>query len=246
MNIGKWVLRNLFYAFIREEQRSAMRQAHDKPQPSSYKGSQWGLTSSSHLRSTSEALSPRALGQHSLPAASSPDAVNSRTHITGISGLSPIIQSPLGSIGSEETPKPNVQPVIAPPIPDSATSSTDTNATTTVSSPPVSAAPSVSASSGQTTHDYFSLRRRPSMNNAAAGQTTPDDFSGWGGPGSAKHNESGLTTPSTPGGFMGRLRGFGKGSRRAATEVEAPSTSGQAVVDSSHSDNGVSAYIYIV
>lgn len=106
----------------------------------------------------------------------------------------------------------------------------------TLSGSTVTSSTLTSSTAAKESQDYFSLRRRPSTAQSATsqvpGQTTPDDFSGWGGPGSAKQTSQEaelLATPSTPGGrLMGRLKSLGKSSRRAATEVEAPAQSNAA------------------
>lgn len=115
----------------------------------------------------------------------------------------------------------------APAVASSLSTASSTLSASTVTSPTLT-----SSTAAKESQDYFSLRRRPSTAQSATsqapGQTTPDDFSGWGGPGSAKQTsqEAELATPSTPGGrLMGRLKSLGKSSRRAATEVEAPAQS---------------------
>lgn len=51
---------------------------------------------------------------------------------------------------------------------------------------------------------------------------TPDDFSGWGGPGSVPKLDPGAQTPSTPTGLMGRLKNFGKISKKSLNETSSP------------------------
>ncbi|KAI5123015.1 hypothetical protein M0805_007636 [Coniferiporia weirii] len=242
LNIGKWVLRNLFLGFIREEQRAA-RHAHEKSQPLTFKG---GHSHRSHMSPHPRVVSETAIGDRTpdlsppSPAphvpALSPDAASTTSQqISGlkIQGLYSIAQSPASSVGSDafSPPRPsnfahpnaiaspdivklNMNPLTGASVPSTQMSPT----------PGTNATPSVSAAMS---HDYFSLRRRPSVtqptSQTTAAPAAEDDFSGWGGPGSAKSAttlESGPTTPSTPGGFMGRLKNLGKSSRRAATEVD--------------------------
>ena len=60
--------------------------------------------------------------------------------------------------------------------------------------------------------DYFSMKTKQTSSMS----TTPDDFSGWGGPRDKDKDGAIPQTPSTPsgGGFIGRLRHFGKSSKR--------------------------------
>lgn len=228
--------------FIKEELR---RQTLEKPQPSAYKGSQWGLTPVgmiSHPRSASDVSS-----NIRSPGSSTPIPSDSSVKRTTNLKLSPIPQSPSYVLGSNEaTPRPTREgvPVNASeqdiPLPSSsivqarppspvAVSSPATSSSTSSIVPPISAAsPGAASAPGQGNSDYFSLKRRGST----AGQSTPDDFGGWGRPGSIKGREGGVsspqesapTAPTTPGGgFMGRLKNLGKTTRRTATDIETPS-----------------------
>ncbi|RDX42109.1 hypothetical protein OH76DRAFT_144992 [Lentinus brumalis] len=243
LNIGKWVLRNLFYGFIREEQRQASRRArevhsgHDassqhrlqrgsapthidinspnyNPNPRSRSSSDVSTRSaiSQGPRSATIILSPSMLPAVSPPISALPRSSPLMTPMIPLYGgirdstsaLSPIPQSPNTA---EATPLPR--------------GSRDVQKAETLSGPPSSFPPSGSS-------DYFSLRtRRPSVSTAP----TPDDFSGWGSKAttpSTSAPEAGLQTPSTPsmGSLMGRLKAFGKGTRRAASETPGPTTPG--------------------
>lgn len=61
--------------------------------------------------------------------------------------------------------------------------------------------------------DYFSIRARQQ-----GGPLTSDDFSGWAGP-----NKMDPQTPTTPSGLIGRLKSFGKVTRRPVSDP--PNTS---------------------
>ncbi|KAH8113149.1 hypothetical protein DFH11DRAFT_1510830 [Phellopilus nigrolimitatus] len=253
LNIGKWVLRNLFVGFIREEQRMATKQSHEKSQPSSYKGN---YRNSAHPRAVSESLTgDRILGPLTSPSsmppvpALPPDASAPGAHPSALNlqDFLPIAQSPAETVGSEALPTPRPMSygrlglATTPYIADGSNSSgTNANIGPGASAPPMQKSPSTSTTPSTSTatvpasSDYFSLRRRPSTSQSASSTTqtavADDDFSGWGGPGSAKNhalNELGSPIPSTPGGFMGRLKNLGKNTRRAATEVETPSAAGQ-------------------
>ena len=238
MNIGKWILRNLFNEFIREEVKSAnssSSQSGTAP-PSSFK----------HPKALSEnAAESRSPESNAQDLTSKP----SRSTIPKMHPLSPIAQSPAASGGSGDapTPRPATRSTGTPAVVDnSSTSSNSGSASTSTTAPTTGAAPAASAST-RDSQDYFSYptRRRPTTAQSAsgqtAGQTTPDDFSGWGGPGSVKQGaqEGDLAAPSTPGGrLMGRLKSFGKSTRRAATEVETPSAN-PASSDLSEGESGV-------
>ncbi|KZT64082.1 WD40 repeat-like protein [Daedalea quercina L-15889] len=216
LNIGKWVLRNLFAGFIREEQRLHSRRSRDAENASRlHRG-----TAPTHIdingsperrrRSISDASrrshatlqSPRSTcvvsSPNMVPAMSPAISAAPRTPLLtplipinmGLrdsSALSPIPQSP-----SDVTPMPQRSHTLD----------------TSTSSPPSS--------------DYFSLRTRRISISTAGSTTAPDDFSSWG-------KDPGLQTPTTPsaGGLMGRLKAFGnKSSKRQASEVGASTPGG--------------------
>ncbi|THH05585.1 hypothetical protein EW145_g4683 [Phellinidium pouzarii] len=266
LNIGKWILRNLFLGFIEEEQKAAFKQSQQRVQPSAYRvpHSQPHRTHlPSHPRAATEA--PSGNRTPGLTSASIPpvpplpsDVVDTGSQqLSGLrlQGLSPIAQSLSSSVGNEALTTPrstNTRSKLAstPLVPDSIiTAKLGANATpgsAVVPSPMPSTtntSTTPSTSTATSSNDYFSLRRRPSTSQSGSTAHTTgapdDDFSGWGGPGSTKGSiahESGLTTPSTPGGFMGRLKNLGKGSRRAATEAETPSASGNPSNDRSEGE----------
>ncbi|KAI0707436.1 hypothetical protein C8T65DRAFT_740369 [Cerioporus squamosus] len=243
LNIGKWVLRNLFHGFIREEQRQAARRARDI-----HNGHD---SSSQHRLQRSSApmhIDINSPNHNPNPRSRSSSDVSSRSAVSQGPRGATIILSPnmLPAVSPSISTLPRSSPLMTPMIPlyggvrDSALSpipqspntaeatplprgSRDVQKAETLSGPPSSFPPSGSGSS-----DYFSLRtRRPSVSTAP----TPDDFSGWGGKSTAPSTsapEAGLQTPSTPsmGSIMGRLKAFGKGTRRAASETPGPTTPG--------------------
>ncbi|KAL5522230.1 hypothetical protein ACEPAF_2087 [Sanghuangporus sanghuang] len=235
LNIGKWVLRNLFMGFIREEQRLATKQAHEKSRGlSAYRGTHAHYA---HHRGHGLGGHPRAASE-SAAGDRTPGPLN--TSSDAPPSLSPIAQSPVGSVASDtlSTPRPGIYTKPNAETTRSGgnegTSTSGANPTTgqaettpaIPTSPTTTTTPSATAHTGGGSFDYFSLKRRPStaQSNSTAGPAD-DDFSAWTGPGSSRSSaahEIPPSTPSTPGGgFMGRL--FGKGTRRAATEVETPS-----------------------
>lgn len=87
--------------------------------------------------------------------------------------------------------------------------------------------------------DYFSHKTK----RGSVASTAPDDFSGWGGPGINKDGNSSstpLVTPSTPGGggLMGKLRQFGKSSKRPSTGDNANSSSSTIPVTTGVQESG--------
>jgi len=71
--------------------------------------------------------------------------------------------------------------------------------------------------------DYFSIRARPQ----GGAPTSPDDFSGWAGP-----NKMDPQTPTTPSGLIGRLKNFGKITRRPVSDPPSTSLVGLVVASS--------------
>lgn len=151
--------------------------------------------------------------------------------------LSPIAQSP-DSVANEavSTPRPSTH---APSVPSAAEPSRTQQSSRTP------ALASTSSSGG----DYFSMRRRPSTSRSGSSQTpaAEDDFSGWGGPGSAKSSSIHDTAPSTPstpgGGLMGKLKSFGKASRKVASESDTPAVPVQAASEAQDDDVRISFFV---
>ncbi|KAF8880654.1 hypothetical protein BD779DRAFT_1675814 [Infundibulicybe gibba] len=191
INIGKWVLRNLFYGFMREEQRQRKHEANEGAEATEPKPPQ-ATTPEERPREYNNLLTqddPR-----------NPLAIAPPLRSTSL--LTPMI--PIQS-----TPKHTSAPL--PPIPQSPM----------VNSNDITPMPQrlrsgtldgTTSSTNPKEGDYFTSRtRQMSMHGVA-----PDDLSAWSGP----IKELGPQTPITPGGLMGRLKNFGKMSaKRPASDV---------------------------
>ncbi|OJA18527.1 hypothetical protein AZE42_06653 [Rhizopogon vesiculosus] len=215
-NIGRWVLRNLFLGFIREEQRiHRKRDAHS--------------SETSHSALHRITTTPAQLGLNGNASSSTlPRSSESSTRPSRTSASNAVVTSPtclpavLPSLPSLTRPTPLLTPLIslvalksAPPsIPQSPNDATPVpRQIRTHGLDAVSSLPSASREV-----DYFStLARRPST--ASTALSDGGDFSAWSGPSSALATP----TPSTPsGGFMGRLKSFGKGAARKTNSDTVP------------------------
>ncbi|TFK31745.1 WD40-repeat-containing domain protein [Crucibulum laeve] len=232
LNLGKWILRNLFMSFIKEELR--FRRHH---QQSSAASNPDGILppslgrspphsdpeSPTHRRSSSSPeshrKSPRVVtssivmcSPRMVPVIPPPVYASSRASplLAPLIPLYPqntdnavlLTSQPITMSGNDATPT---------PIPLRARSRTIDNVQT-----PLTSAPLTSKETPST--DYFSIRtRQPSIQGGSAVPSTTDDFSGWGGPGKEPQ------TPSTPSGLMGRLKNFSKiGSKKANDATSSP------------------------
>ena len=238
VNIGKWVLRNLFIHFVRDQHRTNTKRSRDS---TSTDGT--GHSPRSHRTN---------VPSHIDLASTSPERTHVRSPSDGSLKRSPPPPPPMSKsasiIISSTDMIPAVAPAITPPavrssplltpmIPLASSGIRDPTLTPIPQSPPSTDAtpvprrPNTADSShnhnhnGNRTSDYFSLRtRRPSVSAStptAAAPSSPDDFSGWGTPkaSSGGGDSARPQTPTTPGGgLMGRLKAFGKGSRRHASE----------------------------
>lgn len=264
MNIGKWVLRNLFYNFIKEQQRTVSRRNRELASQENSHRIQRGSapthididphTSVLRRRSSSGASrTSREATTHNSP--KSPTVVTSPSLVPA---TSPFVSITGRSLTSTPTLTPaglSKEHSTLSPIPQSPAVSNDaTPMPRVIQRSSTTDGNNISASSPSPTNhnDYFSLRgRRPSMSGQVA---TPDDFSGWSGPGS--HKSGGIAintqaaspgseapqTPNTPSGhgLMGRLRAFGKVAKRQASEIGTASTSSTAVGSETPAPVGVS------
>ncbi|KAJ7224291.1 hypothetical protein GGX14DRAFT_424983, partial [Mycena pura] len=199
LNIGKWVLRNLFLGFIKEElrvRRVRRDSTHSQDTMSSvHRASVSSDTSSRHRHSSltnesrrrssnSTVVSAPKMVPAVLPAVSAAPPGTSPL-------LTPMIQLPVR--GKEHIPMPSI---LGSPV-------TSSNDMTPMPQPQRRSR--VGETDGKEGNDYFASRpRRPS-----------DEFSGWSGPGA-----TGAQIPSTPTSLMGRLKSFG---RKRALDVVAPS-----------------------
>jgi len=207
VNIGKWVLRNLFIGFIREEQRARRKHStssHEHPKlPANLQPESNG--NMSHHRPSTDSTAPAqtvklytaslVISSPKMIPAVAPSPTSSTAPATRSSPLlTPRI--PIHPISKDTLP--------LPPIPQSPLGSNHVTPvprhtrTQTVDGgvPPLAASKD----------DYFTMRVRPSSGTAAS-----DD-----------------PVPQTPGaGLMGRLKSFGGkvGARKGSTEIVPPSPS---------------------
>ncbi|KAI9069649.1 hypothetical protein FKP32DRAFT_1640619 [Trametes sanguinea] len=242
LNIGKWVLRNLFHGFIREEQRLAARRAreqhgsHDPAHHRLQRGSapthiDLGTSSPVARSRTSSDVSARSAGPASGPRSAS--IILSPNMLPAVSpSISPAPRSsplmtpliPLHNAMRDSTLSPIPQSpstADATPMPRGRNDGPKSDAAGTPSGPPSSYPPTGN-------NDYFSLRTRRGSVSTSGTAPTPDDFSGWGGKPSSVPDSSGMATPSTPtmGSIMGRIKAFGKSAKRQASEPSGTATPG--------------------
>ncbi|KAJ7252791.1 hypothetical protein B0H12DRAFT_1233874 [Mycena haematopus] len=243
LNIGKWVLRNLFLGFIREEQRTRRSQrdsAHSQDTTSSahhgspshhhpHHRSSISSDTSASSRHRRPSLTTEPTSRPSRRASSSTvvcapkmlPAVPPAVASTAPQGTSPLLTPliplygrPSSSSGPGLLPMPSIPGSPAIGLNDA------TPMPTSIQPQRRTRTGTLETGVGKDKEDYFGSRaRHPSIQGG-----TPDDFSGWGGPGAGAHN-----TPSTPTGLMGRLKSFGKLKRAAdvatptlPTTVEVP------------------------
>ncbi|KAF7308784.1 WD-REPEATS-REGION domain-containing protein [Mycena kentingensis (nom. inval.)] len=198
LNIGKWVLRNLFLGFIREEVRSRRTRrdsAHSQETTSSqHRASISSDTSLRHRRPSLSTERRRSASSTVISSSRMVPAVTPSVSATTL-GTSPLLTPliPLPVRGKDHIPLPTItgSPSMASndatpmPQPNRRPRTGDANA-----------APA----------DYFGVRpRQTSMQGGAVSGASMDDFSGWSGPGSP-----GGQTPSTPTSLMGRLKNIGR------------------------------------
>ncbi|KAI0094159.1 hypothetical protein BDY19DRAFT_901416 [Irpex rosettiformis] len=220
INVGKWMLRNLFIYFVRDQHRTGTKRNRDSTSTDGH-GQRVHRTNTPH---------------HIDIPSTSPERTHARSPSDGSRRRSQTSKS--ATIISSTSMVPAVAPAVTPPavrssplltpmIPLAASSVRDSVLAPIPQSPVIADATPVprrpntaeSGSNGNRTSDYFSLRtRRPSVSaSSPAGPSSPDDFSGWSTP--KPGDPTILQTPTTPGGgLMGRLKAFGKGTKRHASE----------------------------
>ncbi|GBE85633.1 hypothetical protein SCP_0801520 [Sparassis crispa] len=219
LNIGKWVLRNLFVGFIREQQRAAARRMRDAEQ-NQYRAPR--STPPTHIELNGDhgrhGHSPdrrRSSSDASHRSSMTSTTMRSATIVMSpkmLPAVSPIVTTPPRSLTTQYIPlNTGVKDSSLSAIPQSP------NDTTPMPLPLRSPQRSQTDSGGSASpSDYFSLRtRRGSLSTGS--MTTPDDL-GWGG----KSQDNALQTPSTPNTLMGRLKAFGKSTKRHASEISTP------------------------
>ncbi|THU80037.1 WD40 repeat-like protein [Dendrothele bispora CBS 962.96] len=187
LNIGKWVLRNLFLAFIREEQK--VRRRRDRS--NSHDSSKTRENTSHEGRRRPSRPSSLVISSHKMLPAVAPAVVSSARS-------SPLLTPMIPLHMKDGLPAIPQSPNDATPMPRARSGTLDS---ATTPAPPSSK-----------DLDYFSVPRRPSIQNPP----TPDEFSGWSGPGKSpetpmtpsglmgrivknfKGKKSATDTPSTP------------------------------------------------
>ncbi|EIW53101.1 uncharacterized protein TRAVEDRAFT_32004 [Trametes versicolor FP-101664 SS1] len=250
LNIGKWVLRNLFQGFVREEQRLSSRRARERNSHDSSQHRMQRGTAPTHIDIGAPTTSIRSRSSSDVSARSA-----TSSHAGPRSATIVLAPNMLPAVSPSIAPAPRSSPLMTPmiplhgsirdsvlsPIPQSpstadatpmprGTSHTKSETIATPGAPPSSFPPTGN-------NDYFSLRtRRGSVSTSSAGAPTPlaDDFSGWGpggkpvSPAAASPDATAMPTPSTPtmGSIMGRLKAFGKSSKRQASETSGATTPG--------------------
>ncbi|KAJ3840110.1 hypothetical protein EV361DRAFT_944237 [Lentinula raphanica] len=196
LNIGKWVLKNLFLGFIREEQRLQRKRERSSSRDRNHAHDALHDPPKRSSRTNASVISSPRMLQAVAPA------------ISGSARSSPLL-TPMIPLN---IPKENALPLSAiPQLPtihsNDATPMPRRQRSGTMESL------LQSATGTPKDGDYFSVpTRRPSIT-----ASTPDDFTAWNG---SYKTESGLQTPMTPsGGLMGRLKNFGKNKKTNADNV---------------------------
>ncbi|EKM61893.1 uncharacterized protein PHACADRAFT_83158 [Phanerochaete carnosa HHB-10118-sp] len=224
INVGKWVLRNLFIHFIRDQQRAVAKRTRETNVPENHRMHRGaapghidiGSNSPEQTRLSSEAKRSPTRSKSTVVVAS-PNMVPAVTpSITTSTGSSPLIPPMIPINASLRDPS------ALSPIPQSPLSTTNTPM------PRRSATVDYGVPAAMRENDYFSLRgRRPSMSAPPPVPVppSPDDFGSWGAP-ATKASDSNLSTPSTPGRLMGRLKAFGKTQKKSSTDTPGAATPG--------------------
>lgn len=238
VNLGKWLLRNIFLGFIREQQRVVARRTRETSQESSHRVHRTSAPTHIDTQRGHSPESPRhssSSGSRStLPAPRSASIVTSPTMVPAVipsvnwSAKSSPLLTPMIPVGMNR----QRDSLLLSPIPQSPGSDA-----TPLARPQRSHTTDGSMSSGRTDNDYFSMRTRQPTN-----MTTPDtsDFSGWNAkstPATDTPASSTATPASSAGtgttGFMGRFKVFGKGSSKRHTSEFGSSGTGSTQADAS-------------
>ncbi|KAI9457236.1 WD40 repeat-like protein [Lactarius psammicola] len=237
LNLGKWILRNLFQGFIREEQHAhawrlrtggmpplrAISNFPAAPPPSSKQDSAEGganATSTSSVVIVAPNMLP-ALPPNSPAKIPSPPLPHAQpTSPTSGSPTTPISNEPTSQHQPQHQHQHQHHPPLQPAIHQRAQTEMPTSAGT----------------ASQQGQDYFGPPvRRPSVSSGGGSgvpaPTSPDDpvsggnSTGAGGAAGTSHGGSGNgpAALSTTGGLMGKLRGLGRATKRSQSE-SAPGT----------------------
>ena len=200
VNVGKWVLRNLFINFVHEEQR---RHSQDGGSPQS----SISLAPSRDVFDSDTPNPPKLLAVKSCTVVSSSNMIPAVAPIVSPTARSSPLLTPLIPLHYPWRDTPSVfSSMPQSPMPLDATPFPIAVANLRTHDGPASSVPSPNAPKD----DYFGGRTRlQSMQGIPS-----DDFSGWSGP-----NKQEPPTPSTPSGIMGRLKNFGKLTKRPTNDV---------------------------
>lgn len=222
INVGKWVLRNLFIHFIRDQQRANAKRLRDSSIPENHRLHRGAAPAHIDLGSP-----PPEQSRSSSDARRSPTQGRSTVVVTS--------PNMVPAVAPGVTPSTRSSPLIPPMIPINSSLRESTALSPIPQSPlsndntpvPRRSVTVDHAAPATRDNDYFSLRsRRPSVSATPAVPVppSPDDFGSWGTP--ATKYDPNLPTPSTPGGLMGRLKAFGKTQKRSTTETPGAGTPG--------------------
>ena len=220
MNIGKWVLKNLFIGFIEEELSLHQNSNLKKSSATSLSNSNQDVLEQT-IRRRSSTPSRENLRNQAKQTPSSTTVICSPHMIPAVAPkFSSIARSP--PLLTPAIPLHlNVRDTLSilPSIPQSPAANFDVTSTpgSHQRRPSGTTDGIVTAGLTPSKEDYFSIRARQQ-----GGVLTPsDDFSGWAGP-----NKMDPQTPSTPTGLIGRLKSFGKITRRPISDPPNPSLVG--------------------
>ncbi|KAF8178063.1 hypothetical protein BJ912DRAFT_670273 [Pholiota molesta] len=212
LNIGKWVLRNLFIGFIKEE----LRLHKDGSLPPSL-----GRTSSHDaLDQKGRVGSPTSSESHRHPSRRPSGSTTVVWSPTMVPAVSPTVSatarsSPLLTPLIPLHLQPRESLTILPSIPQSPAAASDATATPGLHQRARSGTldGGVGLATPLSKEDYFAGRTRHQSAQGAL-PSSPDDLSGWTGP-----NKTEPQTPSTPSGLIGRLKNFGKTPKRLLSDT---------------------------
>ncbi|KAF9466659.1 hypothetical protein BDZ94DRAFT_1186716 [Collybia nuda] len=221
LNLGKWLLRNLFLGFIREEQRTRRGQQEAT--------SLDGILIPSLGRVNSPTQSDLQIDTPKSAPGTNPKIMSSNSVIfspnmvpalpptaTPIIRPSPLL-TPMIPLYSNEAGLPHLSPIPQSPFVNSndATPMPQRLRSSTIDSTTSHAHATAGKDDG-----YFSIRtRQPSLPGAPPGSIPSiSDDTAWGGSGKTEP-----PTPNTPGGLIGRLKYFGKNpSKRPINDAASP------------------------
>jgi WD repeat-containing protein 48 len=221
VNIGKWVLRNLFIGFIEGELSLHQNSSLEKSSATSLSNSSNQDVLERTIRKRSSTPSRENLRNQAKQTPNSTTVICSLHMIPAVAPkFSSIARSP--PLLTPAIPlHPNVRDTLSilPSIPQSPAANFDVTSTpgSHQRRPSGTTDGIVTAGLTPSKEDYFSIRAR----QQGGALTSPDDFSGWAGP-----NKMDPQTPSTPSGLIGRLKSFGKITRRPISDPPNPSLVG--------------------